>query len=68
MRLRVRTYVGESATSQRKHQIWRGKERDIFKIPYIEICQMNMYDNLSGCLGSYDMQTNQILSSYNIRH
>ena len=29
---------------------------------------MNMYDNLSGCLGSYDMQTYQILSSYNVRH
>ena len=32
-----------------------GKERDILKNPCIEICQMNMYDNLSGCLGLYDM-------------
>ena len=27
-----------------------------------------MYDNLSGCLGLYDMQTYKILSSYNSRH
>ena len=27
---------------------------------------MNVYDNLSGCLSSYEMQTDQILLLYNV--